>query len=177
MIFEVKRHSIKREERIRFQNAKLLSTASMTSSGVPPNSGPQNITAQEAIKMADRYVEKMIHGDSQFPSLAEKLRLGKKGKKLEKYSTCFREFFEELYTANDLVWLTKGDPYHLLHVLAKLSVKFAESPTIVASNELQVIFFKLYLHLDFDFLNIYFSFFRWHFIVLTFRVDVIGNSF
>ena len=74
----------------------------------------------------------MIHDNSQFASLAENLRLGKK---LEQYSTCFRKFFEELYTANDLVWLTKGDPYHLLHVLAKLSQKFAESPTTVSSNE------------------------------------------
>ena len=54
-----------------------MSTASMTSSGVPPNTGPQPITAQEAIEVAGRNVEKMIHGDSQFPSLAEKLRLGK----------------------------------------------------------------------------------------------------
>ena len=132
MIFEVKRHSIKREERIRLQNAKLLSTASMTSSGVPPNTGPQTITAQEAIEMACQNVEKMFHDNSQFASLAEKLPLGKK---LEQYSTCFRKFFEQLYTANDLVWLTKGAPYHLLHVLAKLSQKFAESPTTVSSNE------------------------------------------
>ena len=55
----------------------IMSTASMTSSGVPPNTGPQPITAQEAIEVAGRNVEKMIHGDSQFPSLAEKLRLGK----------------------------------------------------------------------------------------------------
>ena len=48
----------------------IMSTASMTS-------GPQPITAQEAIEVAGRNVEKMIHGDSQFPSLAEKLRLGK----------------------------------------------------------------------------------------------------
>lgn len=38
---------------------------------------PQAITAHEAIEVAGRNVEKMIHGDSQFPSLAEKLRLGK----------------------------------------------------------------------------------------------------
>ena len=67
----------------------IMSTASMTSSGVPTNTGPQPITAQEAIEVAGRNVEKMIHGDSQFPSLAEKLRLGK----LEQYSTCFFSSF------------------------------------------------------------------------------------
>ena len=45
------------------------------------------------------------------------------------------ETYNKLYTANDPVWLTKGAPYHLLHVLAKLSQKFAESPTTVSSNE------------------------------------------
>lgn len=38
---------------------------------------PQTITTHEAIEVAGRNVEKMIHSDSQFPSLAEKLRLGK----------------------------------------------------------------------------------------------------
>ena len=80
----------------------------MTSSGVPPNTGLQTITAQEAIEMACQNVEKMIHDNSQFASLAEKLRLGKK---LEQYSTCFRKFFEELYTA-----MTKGAPYHLIFI-------------------------------------------------------------
>ena len=37
--------------------------------------GPQTITGQ-AIEVAGRNVETMIHGDSQYPSLAEKLRLG-----------------------------------------------------------------------------------------------------
>ena len=46
----------------------------MTSSGVPPNTGLQTITAQEAIEMACQNVEKMIHDNSQFASLAEKLR-------------------------------------------------------------------------------------------------------
>ena len=39
----------------------------------------QQITAHEAVEVAGRNVEKMIHNDSQFPSLAEKLRMGKKG--------------------------------------------------------------------------------------------------
>ena len=55
----------------------IMSTASMNTTA-PQNTGPQPITAQEAIEVAGRNVEKMIHGDSQFPSLAEKLRLGKK---------------------------------------------------------------------------------------------------
>ena len=37
----------------------------------------QQITAHEAVEVAGRNVEKMIHNDSQFPSLAEKLRMGK----------------------------------------------------------------------------------------------------
>ena len=41
----------------------------------PVQPGPQTITGQ-AIEVAGRNVETMIHGDSQFPSLAEKLRLG-----------------------------------------------------------------------------------------------------
>lgn len=45
------------------------------------------------------------------------------------------EVYNKLYTANDPVWLTKGAPYHLLRVLAKLSEKFAESPSNVPSNE------------------------------------------
>jgi hypothetical protein len=39
--------------------------------------GPQTITAHEAVEVAGRNVEKMIHSDGQYPSLAEKLRLGK----------------------------------------------------------------------------------------------------
>ena len=47
-------------------------------SGAPQASAvPQPITAQEAIEVAGRNIEKMIHGDSQFASLADKLRLGK----------------------------------------------------------------------------------------------------
>lgn len=37
---------------------------------------PQQITAHEAVEVAGRNIEKMIHNDSQFPSLAEKLRIG-----------------------------------------------------------------------------------------------------
>lgn len=45
------------------------------------------------------------------------------------------DVYNKLYTANDPIWLTKGVPYHLLRVLAKLSEKFAESPSSVAVNE------------------------------------------
>ena len=44
--------------------------------GVTASTVPQPITAHEAIEVAGRNVEKMIHSDSQFPSLAEKLRIG-----------------------------------------------------------------------------------------------------
>ena len=50
----------------------MVSAASSASAGVP-----QPITAQEAVEVAGRNIEKMIHGDSQFASLADKLRLGK----------------------------------------------------------------------------------------------------
>ena len=43
--------------------------------------------------------------------------------------------FFRLYSANDPVWLTKGAPYHLLHVLAKLLEKFADAPSTVLTNE------------------------------------------
>ena len=43
--------------------------------------------------------------------------------------------FLRLYSANDPVWLTKGAPYHLLHVLAKLLEKFADAPSTVLTNE------------------------------------------
>ena len=47
------------------------SSAANTSAGIP-----QPITAHEAIEVAGRNIEKMIHGDSQFASLADKLRIG-----------------------------------------------------------------------------------------------------
>ncbi len=42
----------------------------------------QTITAHEAVEVAGRNVEKMIHSDNQFPSLTEKLRIGKQYYKL-----------------------------------------------------------------------------------------------
>ena len=45
------------------------------------------------------------------------------------------EVYNKLYSANDPVWLTKGAPYHLLRVLAKLSERFSDSPTSVANSE------------------------------------------
>ena len=46
-----------------------------------------------------------------------------------------RLFFSSLYSANDPIWLTKGVPYHLLHVLAKLLEKFGDSPSAVSTSE------------------------------------------
>lgn len=43
--------------------------------------------------------------------------------------------FSSLYSANDPIWLTKGVPYHLLHVLAKLLEKFGDSPSAVSNSE------------------------------------------
>ena len=51
--------------------------AGMVSAAPQASAVPQPITAQEAIEVAGRNIEKMIHGDSQFASLADKLRLGK----------------------------------------------------------------------------------------------------
>ena len=45
------------------------------------------------------------------------------------------EVYSRLYTASDPVWMTKGAPYHLLRVLAKLSEKFAGSPSSVPVSE------------------------------------------
>ena len=53
-------------------HAGMVSSAANASAGVP-----QPITAHEAVEHAGRNIEKMIHGDSQFASLADKLRLGK----------------------------------------------------------------------------------------------------
>ena len=52
-------------------HAGMVSAAANTSAGIP-----QPITAHEAIEVAGRNIEKMIHGDSQFASLADKLRIG-----------------------------------------------------------------------------------------------------
>ena len=52
-------------------HAGMVSSAANTSAGIP-----QPITAHEAIEVAGRNIEKMIHGDSQFASLADKLRIG-----------------------------------------------------------------------------------------------------
>ena len=55
----------------------LQSPSATTTTASTSNMGnPQQITAHEAVEVAGRNVEKMIHNDSQFPSLAEKLRLG-----------------------------------------------------------------------------------------------------
>ena len=52
-------------------------TGDATSAQAAGTNPVQTITTQEAIEVAGRNVEKMIHSDSQFPSLTEKLRIGK----------------------------------------------------------------------------------------------------
>ena len=53
-------------------HATSFSGGSTTVMGVPSNSSPN----LDGIEMAGRTVEKMLHGDGQFPALQDKLRVG-----------------------------------------------------------------------------------------------------